>query len=67
MIRIHRRSRFSLMGSRKFLASELAQLRTAAASENETLRMLFDMVTTDGPVPSIDAGESNGREEDRAS
>jgi len=38
------------------LASEFARLRIAGTSEADALRILFDMVTTDGPVPDIDAG-----------
>ena len=41
---------------RKTLASEFARLRIAGTSEAEALRILFDMVTTDGPVPDIEAG-----------
>jgi hypothetical protein len=41
---------------KKSLANEFARLRIAGTSEADALRILFDMVTTDGPVPEIDAG-----------
>ncbi len=47
---------------RKSLASEFARLRTAGVTEADALRILFDMVTTDGPVPEID-----GAQDDQAS
>lgn len=37
------------------LASEFARLRIAGTSEADALRILFDMVTTEGPVPEIEA------------
>jgi hypothetical protein len=41
---------------RKSLANEFARLRIAGTSEADALRILFDMVTTDGPVPEIEVG-----------
>lgn len=41
------------------LANEFARLRIAGTSEADALRILFDMVTTDGPVPEIDAGRNS--------
>ena len=42
---------------KKSLAHEFARLRIAGASEADALKILFDMVTTEGPVPEIDTGE----------
>ena len=34
-------------------ANEFALLRAAGTSDAEALRILFDMITTNGPVPEI--------------
>ncbi len=54
MFRIARRREVAKTDARKSLANEFARLRTAGASEAEALSILFDMVTTSGPVPQID-------------
>jgi len=59
--RIVKRTPGARTESRKSLASEFARLRIAGKSEADALRILFDMVTADGPVPEIET------EDDRAS
>ncbi len=39
---------------KKSLASEFARLRMAGKTDADALRILFDMVTPDGPVPEIE-------------
>jgi hypothetical protein len=46
--------------TRKSLANEFARLRMAGKSDADALRILFDMVTEDGPVPEIER-EQNGQ------
>ena len=43
--------------TKKSLAHEFTRLRTQGASDAEALRILFDMVTTNGPVPEIGGPE----------
>jgi hypothetical protein len=54
MFRIFKRPIEVSADNRKSLANEFARLRTAGASDAEALRILFDMVTTEGPVPEIE-------------
>jgi len=42
---------------KRSLAHEFARLRTAGTSDSDALRILFDMVTTSGPVPEIEPGQ----------
>jgi len=44
---------------KKSLASEFARLRAAGKSDSDALRILFDMVTTNGPVPELERSEGN--------
>ncbi|HET6451264.1 MAG TPA: hypothetical protein VFI08_08130 [Spirochaetia bacterium] len=53
MFRVVRRQ---AAASRKSVANELAFLRTSAVDEADALRILFDMITTEGPIPEIESG-----------
>ncbi len=55
MFRFLRRSADAPKTVTRSLANEFARLTTAGASDSEALRILFDMVTTNGPVPEIDS------------
>jgi hypothetical protein len=57
MFRIMRRTAAAAALPRKSMADEFARLTTAGASSADALRILFDMVTTNGPVPEIDTGK----------
>lgn len=55
MFWIVRRPAVAKIDTRESLAGRFARLRKAGASESEALRILFDMVSTNGPVPEIDS------------
>jgi hypothetical protein len=46
-------------GPGKSLASEFVRLRMAGKTDSEALRILFDMVTSDGPIPEIERQEGS--------
>jgi hypothetical protein len=55
MFWIVRRPDVAKSDTRESLAGRFARLRMAGASESEALSILFDMVSTNGPVPEIDS------------
>lgn len=58
MFRFVRRPDAARADTGRSLANEFARLRTQGASDAEALRILFDMVTTNGPVPEIETPQS---------
>ena len=67
MFHIVKRVSIPQSSPRRSLANEFARLRTEGVSEADALSMLFDMVTTDGPVPVIDEREPGAPQDGKAS